>query len=148
MKKLIILFFIFWKSAALAQPQHIFDEMITSPVWEIIGELKFKYVDDYEYYPTFTPKLKALAGKTVDLEGYMVPIREGVTHKRFFLSTLPINQCFFCGQNGIPIMIEVELAEPMRFTYNTIRIRGEVKLNDKNAAEITPIYILNSKLLK
>ncbi|MNR39518.1 hypothetical protein D3C85_1577330 [compost metagenome] len=52
---------------------------------------------------------------------------------KFMLSTLPINQCFYCGKNGVPIMVLVEMAEPIKFTYKTIVVKGTLKLNPGNA---------------
>ena len=34
--------------------------------------------------------------KPFELEGYMVPIKDGMKQTKFMLSTLPINQCYFC----------------------------------------------------
>lgn len=129
----------------IAQTFHDPSDQIQSINWDIIGNLKFKTVSETEKYPVFTSKLKSLAGKEFEVEGYLVPIRDGMTHRRFLLSTLPINQCFYCGKNGVPIMIEVVADEPVKFTYKPIVMKGSLQLSEKNAAESSPIMLVNSK---
>ena len=66
---------------------------------------------------------------------------------KFMLSTLPINQCFYCGKNGVPIMVEVQLKEPTKFTYQTIKVKGTLKLSTANAMDNPPISLLSGKAL-
>jgi hypothetical protein len=65
---------------------------------------------------------------------------------KFMLSTLPINQCFYCGKNGVPIMVLVEMAEPIKFTYQTVKVKGTLKLNPGNAMDNPPIALVASSI--
>ncbi|AFD07595.1 hypothetical protein Solca_2561 [Solitalea canadensis DSM 3403] len=124
----------------MVKAQHVSD-MIKSPVWDIIGTLKINTVNQSKQVAVFPPQLKSLDNKNVTLQGYIIPTEEGIKHKRFLLSTLPINQCYYCGKNGIPIMIEVEMGEAIDFTYKPVMIAGILKLNYANAAENIPISL-------
>ncbi|UKJ06616.1 hypothetical protein [Solitalea lacus] len=139
MKKLIYTT-IFILATITAKGQHVSD-LIKSPVWDIIGTLKINTVNSEKQVAVFSPQLKAMENKRVALQGYMIPIEESLKHKRFLLSTLPVNQCYYCGKNGVPIMIEVEMAEAIEFTYKPVMISGTFKLIYGNAAENVPISL-------
>lgn len=147
MKKLTILLLVLIGFAFNAQAQHDPSDQIMSENWDIIGGVDFKTVKDTEMYAIFTPEIKKYAGKPFELEGYIVPIKDGMKQTKFMLSTLPINQCFFCGKNGVPIMVMVELVEPIKFTYQTVKIKGTLKLSTGNAMDNPPISLLAGKAL-
>ncbi len=93
---------------------------LMGPVWDTINESSGA-----------PDRLEHLNGRTVSLEGYMIPINAGRRHGVFLLSVLPINQCMFCGQDGIPPMIEVTLAGHATLAYSEhpITVQGVVYLN-------------------
>lgn len=70
----------------------------------------------------------------------MVPIEPIRHHRTFLLSVLPVYQCMFCGQNGIPPMVQVFLADGSKrqFSEDPVTVRGAVFLNatDGDSAEI------------
>lgn len=112
-------------------------------VWDTFNQLMYKVGKTdgkASYTPYFPERLARLNGRTVTIKGYMVPIGTGRRHNIFLLSVLPVNQCMFCGQNGIPPMVEITLAknEKLLFSENPIAIKGTVFLNgsDETRAEI------------
>jgi len=112
-------------------------------VWQTFDLLMYKVENKNGkkvYIPYFPPLLRRLHGKTVSLQGYAIPIKAGFRHNRFLLSVLPIDQCMFCGQNGIPAMVEVTLAhdKKQKIGNKPILITGKVVLNamDKKRTEI------------
>ena len=143
MKKLMLALLLFTGLAVKAQ--HNPDDQVMSDNWDIIGGVDFKIVKDSEMYAVYTPAIKKLANKPFELEGYIVPIKDGMKQTKFMLSTLPINQCFYCGKNGVPIMVMVEMAEPIKFTYQTIKVKGTLKLSGSNAMDNPPIALTASK---
>lgn len=126
-----------------AKAQHDPSDQIFSFNWEIIGGVEFKMVKDNQSYAMFTPEIKKHANRTFELEGYIVPIKDGMKQTKFLLSTLPINQCFFCGQNGVPMMVMVVLNEPVKFTYQPIKVRGTLKLSEAKVMDAPPITLVN-----
>lgn len=143
MKRLVFIFLLFTSAAVSAQ--HNPDDQIMSDNWDIIGSVDFKIVKDAEMFPVYNDKIKKFANKPFELEGYIVPIKDGMKQTKFMLSTLPINQCFYCGKNGVPVMVMVELTEPIKFTYNTVVIKGTLKLNNGNAMDNPPIALVAAK---
>lgn len=144
-KKLILLALIF--TGITVKAQHNPNDQINSDNWDIIGGVDFKIVKDTEMQAIFTPDIKKQAGKPFELEGYIVPIKDGMKQSKFMLSTLPINQCFYCGKNGVPIMVLVEMTEPIKFTYKTVVIKGTLKLNGGNAMDNPPISLVAAKAI-
>lgn len=143
MKKLALILLLF--AGISVKAQHNPDDQIMSDNWDIIGGVDFKIVKDTEMMAVFTDKIKKHAGKPFELEGYIVPIKDGMKQTKFMLSTLPINQCFYCGKNGVPVMVMVELTEPIKFTYATIVVKGTLKLNSGNAMDNPPIVLTSAK---
>jgi hypothetical protein len=143
MKRIILVVLLFTGFAVKAQ--HNPDDQILSDNWDVVGGVDFKIVKDSEMYAVYTPEIKKHANKAFELEGYIVPIKDGMKQTKFMLSTLPINQCFYCGKNGVPIMVLVEMAEPIKFTYKTIVVKGTLKLNPGNAMDNPPISLVNAK---
>lgn len=131
-----------------SRAQHRAGDLLQSRSWAIIGTLDFKLGSGNEIYPVFSDALKKQANHDFELQGYLIPIREGMKQTRFLLSTLPINQCFYCGKNGVPIMILVEMAEGVKFTYKPIRVRGKLKLKKVNIRDYPPIVLSDAVLQK
>lgn len=143
MKNIVLALLLFTGLAVKAQ--HNPDDQVMSDNWDVIGSVDFKIIKDTEMFAIYNNNIKKFANKPFELEGYIVPIKDGMKQTRFMLSTLPINQCYFCGKNGVPIMVLVELAEPIKFTYQTITVKGTLKLNTGNAMDNPPIVLTAAK---
>jgi len=144
MKKILLAFLLFTGVAVKAQ--HNPDDQIVSDNWDVVGSVDFKIVKDTEMYAVYNTNIKKFANKSFELEGYIVPIKDGMKQTKFMLSTLPINQCFYCGKNGVPIMVLVEMTEPIKFTYQTVKVKGTLKLNTGNAMDNPPIALVASAI--
>lgn len=106
-----------------------------SLVWPKLYDIRFEKTKDTlgEYdKPIFNQATKALNGKVVSLPGYMVPFDNGTKGKRFILTSLPLNACFFCGVGGPESVVEVYLKETITYTEKPIEIKGVLRLNDKD----------------
>ena len=147
MKRLSLILLILAGFGFTARAQHDPNDQIMSENWDVIGNVDFKTVKETEMYAIFSNEIKRYAGKSFELEGYIVPIKDGMKQSKFMLSTLPINQCFFCGKNGVPIMVLVELVEPIKFTYQTVKVKGILKLSTTNAMDNPPISLISGKAL-
>lgn len=145
MKYAILLFFMCL--GLLAKAQHDPNDQILSENWDLVGDITFKKEKGLDTYPIYSTQIKKHENKQFELEGYIVPIKDGMKQSKFMLATLPINQCFFCGKNGVPIMVLVELAEPIKFTYHTIKVKGILKLSTLNMMDTPPVSLVNGKVL-
>lgn len=131
-----------------AVAQHNPNDLLHSDNWGIIGTMDSRLEKNNDIYPIFSEELKKSANKDFELTGYLIPIREGLRQTRFLLSTLPINQCFYCGKNGIPAMILVDMIEEIKFTYRPIRLKGKLKLKNVNLRDYPPIILTRAVLLQ
>ncbi|EFK56111.1 hypothetical protein ACFU8T_05035 [Sphingobacterium spiritivorum] len=134
------------------QQQHLTDhKALMNKTWEVFDQLMYKVekrADKTVYIPHFPPALQQLNNKSVSLQGYIVPINTGRKHNWFLLSVLPVAQCMFCGQNGIPPMAEIMMKNKHKITYSElpVHIRGIVYLNaDKDGH--TEIQIRDAELI-
>lgn len=108
--------------------------------WGILQNIKFdlKYVPELEismYTPLFSEEVKALDGKEVIIEGYIIPMYE--EGNEVALSANPYASCFFCGQAGPASVMSIFLQKKAgRFKLDDIRkFRGILKLNYDNPDE-------------
>ncbi len=145
MKKLILILLILSGFNFAVKAQHDPSDQIMSENWDVIGSVDFKTGKNEEMFAIFGNDIKKHANKPFELEGYIVPIKDGMKQTKFFLSTLPINQCFFCGKNGVPIMVMVELLEPIKFTYQTVKVKGLLKLSTASSMVESPITLTSGK---
>ena len=73
----------------------------------------------------------------------MISIKS-VSHHYGKATDIGFKDCYFCGKNGVPIMVLVELANPVKFTYQTITIKGMLKLSGGNAMDFPPVSLIDA----
>ncbi|MGN8059262.1 hypothetical protein ACTJKN_23450 [Pedobacter sp. 22163] len=148
MRHLHFIFFLFSVCSVAAQTQkHNPKDQLRSLNWDIIGSVKFELTEKNELLPLFTESIRRFENREFDLTGYLIPIKSGQKQQQFLLATLPINQCYFCGQNGVPVMIMVEMESAVPYGEKPIHVRGILKLEQKDASYAPPISIKNAKLI-
>ena len=146
-KKMSLILLVLTGLGFAAKAQHDPSDQVVSENWDVIGSVDFKTGKNEEMFAIFGNDIKKYANKPFELEGYIVPIKDGMKQTKFYLSTLPINQCFFCGKNGVPIMVMVELVEPIKFTYQTVKVKGNLKLSTASSMVESPITLTSGKAL-
>jgi len=148
MKCLYFLFLLLCSSTVLAQTQkHNPNDQLRSLNWDVIGSVKFELTEKNELLPLFSESIKRFDNRMFDLTGYLIPIKSGQKQQKFLLATLPINQCYFCGQNGVPVMIMIEMETAVPYSDKPISVKGILKLEQKDASYAPPITIKNAKLI-
>ena len=75
----------------------------------------------------FSPEVKKLNNKTIKVAGFMMPIEQRETHKRFMLSAVPPG-CPFCLPGGPNSLIEVFVKKPLKYTTDAIVLNGTMNL--------------------
>lgn len=105
--------------------------------WPVLSKLTYK--KEYDDLlgikvdkPIFSPDLKALEGKTIQLKGYIIPTDGYKSHTEFVFSAFPYSSCFFCGAAGPETVVEVYSSAPIQYTSEPIEIQGVLKLNSKD----------------
>jgi hypothetical protein len=103
-----------------------------SLVWPVLYNIEYQSAKDEKGNfdrPVFTKEIQKLNGKQVTLPGYIVPFESGLKSKRFMLSSLPLNACFFCGVGGPETVVEVIATEEIAYTDKPVEITGTLRLN-------------------
>ena len=117
-------------------------------LWELFSNTKFteklnrKY-GLYFFYPYFNEELKALEGKTVELQGFYIPL-DMQQKSTIILSKYPMAECFFCGASGPESVAVAHLKNlPSRKLKmdQIITVRGILQLNADDVEEMT--FIIN-----
>jgi len=148
MKNLLVIFFMLWSNVALSQMQkHNPSDQLRSLNWDVIGSVKFELTARNELLPLFSESIKRFENREFELTGYLIPIKSGQKQQKFLLATLPVNQCYFCGQNGIPVMIMIEMENAIPYSEKPIHVKGILKLEQKDAGYAPPISIKNAKII-
>lgn len=130
---------------AFAQRAHNPNDQIKSLNWDAIASVNYQLTEKNEIQAIFTESILRFENRTFDLLGYLIPIKSNAKHDRFLFSALPINQCFFCGKNGVPSMILVEMKSAIPFSDKPIHLKGLLKLTrETNQGAIT---LTNAELM-
>ncbi len=99
--------------------------------WDLLGQTKevekvdanrFSYVA-----PVFPDAVKNLNGKTIRINGYMMPLEESKTQNHFILMAYPPS-CPFCMTAGPAFLIEVKASKPFNFSYDAVLVEGKMNL--------------------
>jgi len=135
MRTIILISFFFFLTQTLLIAQSKYNGF-PSLIWPKLYDIRFEKANDtlgeYEK-PVFSQAAKSIEGKIVSLPGYMVPFENGsVKGKKFMLTALPLNVCFFCGVGGPESVVEVYLKEEITYTEKPVEIKGIFRLNDKD----------------
>ena len=145
---LLIVLFLTGSQTAKCQWVHSANDQLSSLNWDIINMVLFKKVNDTTVYPIYNDEVKRFDNRHFKLTGYMIPMKAGMKQAKFMISTLPINQCYFCGKNGNPIMVIVNAHSPVTFTFKTVTVEGILKLESGNAFYLPPVYLNNAVLVE
>ncbi len=128
MRKFFFVFLLLFTMLGFAQ---------TKITWETLRDVQFtdKYsqdLDAYYYYPHFGVSVKALEGKELIIDGFMLVISR--KNEAFVLSKNPYAQCFFCGNGGPESIIELDMKPgyPYFKMDQRVTIKGRLKLNQDN----------------
>jgi hypothetical protein len=146
LKTLIFILFLF---SFESQAQKIEYKGFPSLIWPKLYNVQYQKGKDklgeFEK-PLFPKEVLSLSGKEVTLPGYIVPFETGLKAKRFMLSSLPLNACFFCGVGGPETVVEVITKKEVSYTEKAVQISGILKLNDSDPDKM--IYTLeNAEML-
>ena len=106
----------------------------SSATWNTLGKLTFKKEFDAALgfkidKPVFGDEIKAIANKTIEVKGYIIPTDGYKSHTEFILSAFPYNMCFFCGGAGPETVMEIYAKTPVKFTSDAVSLRGKLALN-------------------
>ncbi|CAH1001228.1 hypothetical protein LEM8419_02127 [Neolewinella maritima] len=123
----------------------LFAQTAAASTWQELAKVSYeKKYDELLGFkvdvPVFSEDIRAMAGKTIEISGYIVPVEGYKSHNEFVFSAYPYNMCFFCGGAGPETVMEVTATEPVKYSTSRITLRGTLTLNDSNINQL--MYLL------
>lgn len=129
MRLFFLLFFLYLLPGS-AQAQTLVD-------WEMLAEVNYVRRTDIStryiiQQPRFSPTVKALEGKPIEITGYILPL--DVDGSVYALSRYPYAACFFCGGAGIASVMDVWFAKRDKRYHldEQIKLRGILRLSKES----------------
>lgn len=105
--------------------------------WKTLAKIDFEErfteaIDQIVAYPLFSPAVKALDQKNIQIQGYVIPFEETGNETIVILSAFPFSNCFFCGGAGPESVIDVQMkSSRQKFKRDAMTtFRGKLRLND------------------
>jgi uncharacterized protein len=100
--------------------------------WSLLSSTSIKKIQG-RLGPDFPEPIRALNGKTVKLQGYVLPLEAGQTHRYFLLSAWSPS-CPFCQTAGPEAMVEVKARAAVKYSIDPVVVEGRLMLLDNDAS--------------
>lgn len=105
-------------------------------IWNTFTSCKINLIEDakndvYEYGITYTPEVKAMAGKEITITGFMLPLEATEKFQHFILSKRTPT-CPFCPPGQPNEVIDVWTDKPISWDENLVKVKGMLEfINDR-----------------
>lgn len=100
--------------------------------WSLLSAATIK-MSQGKLGPAFPDALRPLNGKMVKLQGYILPIEAGQTHRYFLLSAWSPT-CPFCQTAGPEAVVEVRARTAVKYSIEPMVVEGRLMLLDNDAS--------------
>jgi len=94
--------------------------------WRVLGQVEL-VKQNKKMVPAFDRAVTALDGKTINVQGFMMPLDIGDKQRRFLLVAAPPH-CAFCLPAGPDAMIEVRAKSDIRYGFDAISVSGKLQV--------------------
>jgi hypothetical protein len=94
--------------------------------WSLLSKTAIRRIDG-KLGPDFPGALRPLHGKAVKVQGYILPLEAGQTHRRFLLSAWSPS-CPFCLTAGPEAMVEVQAKSAVKYSLEPVVVQGRLEL--------------------
>ncbi|MBL8311963.1 MAG: DUF3299 domain-containing protein [Burkholderiales bacterium] len=113
-------------NGALMPPSQFLPEKPGFTSWRTLGQVEL-VKQDRKLLPSFAQPVVALDGKTIRVQGFMMPLDIGDKQRRFLLVAAPPH-CSYCLPAGPDAMIEVRAKSDVRYGFDAIALTGKLQL--------------------
>ncbi|MDW8311862.1 MAG: DUF3299 domain-containing protein [Burkholderiales bacterium] len=110
----------------LLQPYQFLPERPGFVSWKLLAQVGLLRQNN-RLVPQFSPEVLQLDGKSIRLQGFMMPLDIGDRQRRFLLTAAPPH-CAFCLPAGPESMVEVRAKDPVRYTIDLVAISGRLQV--------------------
>jgi hypothetical protein len=115
--------------------------MAHDQVWQVLGRSKIVYSENQQRFKaSFPAEVKALAGRSVTITGFILPLEPTEKFRHFILSKRTPT-CGFSLPGGPDEIIEVWLAKPTVWEEGLVKVTGTFELI--NGQEMGMFFKLN-----
>lgn len=119
-----------WAQAPAAPPHDPLTQMLPDArgavPWSLLSKTAIRRIDG-KLGPDFPAPLRPLNGKVAKLQGYILPLEAGQTHRRFLLSAWSPS-CPFCLTAGPEAMVEVKAKTGVKYSLEPVVVQGRLEL--------------------
>lgn len=118
------------QSAEVVQERAVQQDLPKSadPLWAVLRTTKI--LEDRRtglFTARHSPQVQALAGQTLTLSGFMVPIEQEEMTRHFLVSRYtPV--CLFCPPGDPNEVVEVRTRKPLKASYDMVKVTGTFSL--------------------
>lgn len=96
--------------------------------WDTLSKINWVIVKG-NYEAVFTDEIKKLDGKTVEIQGFMFPLRLGSEgSEEFLLASNPISGCFYCAPGSSNSLVMVYPEDKIEFRFDPVVLEGTFEL--------------------
>jgi uncharacterized protein len=121
-------------SSTQSLPDHVQQAMLPDVKgivsWSLLVKTSIRKTDG-RLGPHFPEDVRALNGKIVKVQGFMLPLETGDLHRRFLISAFSPS-CPFCLTAGPETMIEVKLRAPVKYSLDPVVFEGRFETLDND----------------
>ncbi len=126
-------------AAAAAAPAHdpttsMLPDAPGAVPWSVLSAATIK-MNQGKLGPAFPEALRPLQGKTVKVQGYILPVEAGQTHSYFILSAWSPS-CPFCLTAGPEAMVEVRARKAVKYSIDPVVVEGRLLLLDNDPSGV------------
>ncbi len=98
------------------------------PMWAQLGKTKIKFDEKTgQFSATYPPEVKALVGKQITIQGFMLPLEATDSFKHFILSKRTPT-CPFCPPGEPNEILDVWMDSNVSWSDDTIKVSGTFEL--------------------
>jgi hypothetical protein len=100
--------------------------------WSLLAKTAIRRIDG-KLAPEFPGALRPLNGTSVKVQGYLLPLEAGQSHRRFLLSAWSPS-CPFCLTAGPEAMVEVKAKSAVKYSLEPVVVQGRLELLENDPA--------------
>ena len=94
--------------------------------WRVLAQVEL-VKQNSKLLPAFAQNVSVLDGKTIRVQGFMMPLDIGDKQRRFLLVAAPPH-CAFCLPAGPDAMIEVRAKSDVRYGFDAVSLSGKLQV--------------------
>lgn len=102
--------------------------------WSLLSSTSIKMIKG-KLGPDFPEAVRALNGKAIKVQGYILPLESGQMHRYFLLSAWSPS-CPFCQTAGPEAMVEVKARTAVKYSIDPVVVEGRLMLLDNDSSGV------------